>query len=942
MNKIITNNPYVDRKMILDTFCSGAVAMQALINPVAAISMAVAVEIIKYVANTCLDNYEKGNEENKSIESIYESLRKCESISELSYPERDKLIDRAFRIISDLDKNDFEKMEHGNTRALDSKIMEVVKSKGLQTSAENEKRIRDIIVFGINMASLFEAKELISFILNENDARKKEIDEFNNRLSKVENNVEEIKNRPIPSAEHSEVRYTYSTDNIRTEIEYYKDNFTKPLYLHKDNKDVTLKNLFVIPKVKKNESKVSKNLRDFLIDDFNNMDSPLVMIGDGGSGKTSVVSWLTYLYYGNSGDSEDDRYKKEDREAIFGDRELIIIRLRFLDVHKIESNGIFESICDYIGIHPDKRDFFTNKYIVLDGFDELYLSELVKDWNSKFEALLGKSIKNAKLIITSRPGIIEVNENESDNNRIEYIYINPYERKEKENWLGYYKKYTREIIDCKVEEFILSDDEESVFVYPQLLYMVAGQKENSNWRIDNKWSLYHHIFYDELSGKPYTQDYDYLEEKKDDIYALTELIAYDLYKKRFVKEFDNTDNQVHTLIDELQKNTPRKISDDLVERCFSLCCFYNNDISERNKIEFLHNNIRDFFIAEYLYRKLNEIFKDVVTNKDFESCSKEEIAKKLFGLFQGVAILKEAAEFMALRARFNRDSESPDVLSQFLTNNIPVANLREENGKMPIHDLLNVCSTNLNVYSEDISKNDRSIATKIANFLNDLISVFTVIINYIVDIKKHEFIRMISPYRFESNYVLEVAYGNRNVDRYINLNHVYLEYTNMQGLNLRGANMEETYLEGASFDGANLIAARLNGADMRSTSIGFATMIITDLSGANLQESLMTKTDLFHAKLENANLKGAGLDRVSLFGADLYNADLSKTSLCGAEFYLKDIKRATHYEEAIYSKKKELNDKIIESIKDEDEDMYIELLEKEYKRTLQSDMREVM
>ena len=225
---------------------------------------------------------------------------------------------------------------------------------------------------------------------------------------------------------------------------------------------------------------------EFLSDEFNNSELPLFLLGDGGSGKTSVISWLTYLYNCDINNENDERYKPEDKTMIFRNRKLIVIRCRLLDVRLIEGNNgnLYNSICKYLGIDPDNIEYFGDKYIILDGFDELCIAEKI-NWKEKLDALLKTSITDSKLIITSRPSVIIPNYNLGM-----YYSIISYRRSEKRRWLDYYKKCTGESVDKKTESCILSSNENDIFIYPQLLYMVAGQKEDSSWSINNKWSLW--------------------------------------------------------------------------------------------------------------------------------------------------------------------------------------------------------------------------------------------------------------------------------------------------------------------------------------------------------------------------------------------------------------------------------------------------------------------
>ena len=81
--------------------------------------------------------------------------------------------------------------------------------------------------------------------------------------------------------------------------------------------------------------------------------------------------------------------------------------------------------------------------------------------------------------------------------------------------------------------------------------------------------------------------------------------------------------------------------------------------SDRGAVEFLHNNIRDFFLAERIYRKMNDITEYASKNYG-EADQHKVIAKKLCLLFPYAILETKVTEFLYLRAKYNAERNQTD------------------------------------------------------------------------------------------------------------------------------------------------------------------------------------------------------------------------------------------------------------------------------------------
>ena len=122
--------------------------------------------------------------------------------------------------------------------------------------------------------------------------------------------------------EKEEPKYNTSND-------IYINSFKTPLFLHKKNTDkddknleVVLSNLFVFQKYNNGKDDLQERLGNFIQSDSH----VLIIEGDAGNGKSSLVGWMNYHYALNDDDSKN----------MFGDKKLVTIRLRDLNKELIK------------------------------------------------------------------------------------------------------------------------------------------------------------------------------------------------------------------------------------------------------------------------------------------------------------------------------------------------------------------------------------------------------------------------------------------------------------------------------------------------------------------------------------------------------------------------------------------------------------------------------
>lgn len=442
----------------------------------------------------------------------------------------------------------------------------------------------------------------------------------------------------------------------------YAKSFEEPLFLHKGIKgtSVNLKNLFVLQKynmIKARSCQIQttaegsqKDLQEEISDFLKDNDTHFLFIeGDAGSGKTTLAAWMNYHY------SQND----EIAEQLFCDRPLITIRLRDLDKKCIaEQRSLSSAILKYMNISSldDLERIFPEAVMLLDGFDELCMIERI---DIKHENLLydlhKKQLAGFQFIVTTRPKFISVEFDVQS----EFISLKHFDHKQREMWLYRYTsaEYCAQTIDDAVHYYIthIDDDTSSCICdTPMTLYMLATKKGTSEF-LENSWALYNHIFYDELSETEYNKMFPNPVRKyshdiiilRDVLYQVSEEIAFHMYQKNN-QTFFLSNHELALIIERLSEKLQilkQANMQEIVERCYALCCYWKAN-SDRGAVEFLHNNIRDFFLAEKIYRELNEVVQDL-TNDDSEPrtyCKK--ITQKLCSLFQYGVLETKVCEFI--------------------------------------------------------------------------------------------------------------------------------------------------------------------------------------------------------------------------------------------------------------------------------------------------------
>ena len=732
--------------------------------------------------------------------------------------------------------------------------------------------------------------------------------------------VKDIKDKIF---EKEEPKYNTSND-------IYINSFKTPLFLHKKNTDkddknleVVLSNLFVFQKYNNGKDDLQERLGNFIQSDSH----VLIIEGDAGNGKSSLVGWMNYHYALNDDDSKN----------MFGDKKLVTIRLRDLNKELIKEN-FCEALFEYTKTHdPDEFEtVFENSVVVLDGYDELCMilggtEYSLKD--SMLEELLECFYDSLKFIITSRPHYINKN-----SLRIEYdsIYLNHFDKAKRVEWITAYRDKCRQSIAPNVLDFIKNIDEndaKGVCDTPFSLYMLAANQEMSKQVLNNSWALYHKIFYSAISETPYNEIYSRIKKKhsiskyKETIYQINEEIAYEMYKNNSKSEsvFFLKDSKVKEIVRRVaEKNCTDEDVKNLTEGSFALCCYWKNDAKD-GAIEFYHNNIRDFFVCEKIFREINKLY-DSVSSDELSDEEIQTFIDKFCELFLYGGLADKVTEFIGLRTEYgikNNKNDFPKAeqkkiyLPQFfeamLTNG---GRMKCVNSNNPIQEIINtlrcIAQVYRSVYRRYLNENEKihwwnSVDNVNINgmlryvfkpvfgaevYLSGCSSDFRGVDLENCDLRESILIN----YNFSNAFLRSSNLSYSMLNQVILMN-AYLTEADFQKAYLQNANLEFAYMKKSNLQGAHLQGANLQGANLQEANLQEAKLLKADLRGADLQKADLRDADLQGAKLQyadlrGANLRGADLTYVSLYGAKLYDVDLSvaildNTRLPNGEFSCK-------------------------------------------------------
>lgn len=634
-----------------------------------------------------------------------------------------------------------------------------------------------------------------------------------------------------------------TNSDIFTANKMYSDSFHDVLFLHDKNSApcVTLANLFVIQKYAEAE-KTSWNQRkcdlELRLKRFVQQDeTPILFIeGDAGSGKSTLVGWINYHV------ALQDSVAKE----LLGNRSLITIRLRDLKKKTIsEHQSLVPAILEYMHIPTldDLENAFPNALVILDGFDELCMLESISNYEELIYDIVKRKFDTYKFIITTRPKYIHVGHMNIPHS---YIMLHHFDGAQRHEWLLRYTSPTKcgQPIDDEIREFIerIDDNEASgICDTPMTLYMIAS-KRLGNDALHNIWCLYYQIFYYEINDAEYNamfpnanREYAHgIRKHRDILFRINQEISYHMYCSGNNKLYLTSD-EIQDIVKELGgeqgvlSNTELR---ELVQRCYGLCSYWKTS-TEQGVVEFYHNNIRDFFLAEKIYHEMSKLYLHIDKSDSIHS----SVISRLISLFSYGTFETTVMQFFLLRCINEKD-----------TSGTGFSSLEYQHRLLP--EIFETLLTDGSVYNCGYSSNP---IQKITNIITIVAQIYRHAyqpylqkrekINWWNDVDKINSNGML-PYIFRTVFSQVpvtlsndhmLTMGSQSNFSGINFGNTDLRYIGFQYSDLSYANLSNTILCGVDFTGANLQGCNISNADMHYACLSNALLEGSNLTGVDLR-----------------------------------------------------------------------------------------------------------
>ena len=693
-----------------------------------------------------------------------------------------------------------------------------------------------------------------------------------------------IKQNPELFRKISPLNTTVGIDKI---IDEYAKNFEAPLFRHvySENTQISLRNTYIDPAFSHENSLESSRNFVSLFSKFIWEDSNLRMLfifGDAAIGKTSLISWLCFHYREISREDSEESIGK----AIFSGKRVVVIRMRDLDFS--QGGKVQDAIFSYLKI-KNPADFYqdySGAVIVLEGVDELSAIESVSV--SSIEQILQdirKYFKENKIIVTSRPRFIDMSSFLTSNAyKTKQIFLSHYDYGMRKEWIEKYVSVGGEISE-ETEQYIMDLDDtaaEGVADTPLALYLLASCEVKEELK-DNNWALYHEIFRKAIINTEYNENFTTnqghpINKDIDTIYSVVERIAFKMFQisktERYYIDSEELDQIIHSL-------NGSRIPLERIRSCCVLCSYWKHDTTT-GILEFYHNNIRDFFFAEFIYERLL-----LCANSQCEfGVDTFSLIQTLCDMFQYGFIhgttWEQTFSFLYLRLeheyknRRNYPSNwmlhinSPDFFCRVTLNVITCATVFEYHYGTPgyaavKHSIINIIMT-LRILSEIYVCSSSEHILKLWSSETERTDL------YASNIFRDWHEMFLSSIRISPNHIISL--GSRTLLDGLDLHGLSLDHSVFSGSKLNYANFSNSSLVGALFSNTTLSNVDFRGAILRDTDFRGANLNNVSFLGADLTGAIFSEAHLHTINWENHVLSG-----VSISGAKFENCNLNGVTL---------------------------------------------------------------
>ena len=361
---------------------------------------------------------------------------------------------------------------------------------------------------------------------------------------------------------------------------------------------------------------------------------------------------------------------------------------------------------------------------------------------------------------------------------------------------------------------------------PLLLYIfISCGFGNLNFDIDclyeNVFGLYAGIYNREISQIRFENMHN-LERVKEDSYLLYCQIAFKMFEenRNWLEQ-----EEYFSIVKRISGSDIRFVEMKVM-------------IAKGKKIEFIHKSIYDYYVASYIFDKLND---PLINGK------KKEIANIISNIFKQNVLSKEILIFLRYKINSNK-------IKDYFKNTLEIFELVLQHGMSYFSDRPLLCA----------------IQGEINIFCNMLEIIHLWEIDNITIKNKRELIFYI---------------------KHASISHIIL---NLSKINLNDVDLSESDLSNADLSYANLSGAILTGCKMTKADLYRANLNQTNLSGvdfthANLEQTNLTGANIVNAKFQYAYLHYTELETFNSVDTNFLGADVKGISVVKANSQIKDL-----------------------------------------------------
>ena len=598
---------------------------------------------------------------------------------------------------------------------------------------------------------------------------------------------------------------------------------------------------------------------------------------------------------------------------------MVCVRLRELDLSESKYSPE-KTILKYLGM--ENRDEFNREYkdaiFVLDGADELAMvSGSVGHSIESFVLGVRQAFGSHKFIITSRPKFLNMQLFENKMFTFRRIELAHYNAHIREEWVEKYKK-CNEIIPDETERYIkqLSDNNaEGVADTPLALYLLVRCEMKTEMQ-GNNWALFHQIFssaivdgeYNDGIGGEYT---DFSVRKSRVNYSVVENVAFRMFQNSSEERYFIRGSELEEIIKCVDLN---QLSPELVKQTCVLCAYWKNT-HDLGALEFYHNNIRDFFLCEYIYDCLLKCFSSKSSSNMVENLISTFCEIFQWGSISGTT-WEQSFAFLYLRLRYEsqhakgRDSlysllkaklDATQLIQALISSKLIWAYDYNDNTYVAVKKVITNSMLLIRLLQDFVSDQERLCLWKTEEqkknwqYVN-LYGDWQELLKNTVEIDGAETIGVASKTKFEdaifARYDLSYTQFNHCSFQNVSFSWSDLTGTNFSNASLSGADFSNAILVGADFreavienvcfDGANLSGAKFDGATIRGCTWENCVWSKNRFVNADVEKlSIVFKNT---KKVDGINLTGAKLNdcifrNIKFTGVTIFNTKFQKVQL---------------------------------------------------------------